>query len=200
MKDYSQHKESTFIFNYIKDNNFNIPKNIVEIGALDGVTNSNSRMFIELGWNATLIEPNPYSYQKLLINTSKHFKKVKTFNVAIADTVDIKRFTPIMKQNMQGRSHLSEIGDIWVLTLPIDVILSKEKQIGIMSIDAEGYDTVIVKSLIENTSIRPKILMVENISPEDRVTPQIEQEKILSKEYEFVKQISVNGIWKLKTL
>ena len=43
MKDYSQHGESTYLYEFIKDKN--ITKYFVEVGALDGKTNSNARMF-----------------------------------------------------------------------------------------------------------------------------------------------------------
>ena len=74
-----------------------------------------------------------------------------------------------------------------------------KEQVGIMSIDAEGYDTRIVDYIINKTNIRPQILMVENISRVGQRDQKQLQADLLSNEYEFIAQIKVNGIWKLKT-
>jgi FkbM family methyltransferase len=199
MKDYSQHGEGMFIWNYIKNNDITIPNVFFEIGGLDGITNSNSRMFFEMGWKGVLVEPNPHSFIKLIKNTS-NFNGVYKFNVAISNNFNISNFNIVTKQNFQGHSSLSEGGKHKVITVPIEFIAKQTyKEIGIMSIDAEGYDTIIVKNLIES-NLRPKILMVENMTKDDRLTHVKDQKNILETEYEFIKQISVNGIWKLKTL
>mgnify|MGYP000927164428 CR=1 FL=1 len=199
MKDYSQHGESTFISNYIKNKKLKIPNVFFEIGALDGITNSNSRMFFEQGWSGALVEPNPNSFAKLFQNT-KNLKKVSKFHVAIAEKFDIKNFSIVTTKNFEGSSGLDEKGRYKVICVPLDFITKDFPNIGIMSIDAEGYDTVIVDYLINQSTVRPKILMVENMTKSDRTTFIKKQSDILKKEYEFIRQISVNGIWKLRTL
>lgn len=197
MKDYSQHKESTFIYNYIKNNNLNITKFVVEIGGLDGVTNSNSRMFIEQGWKGLIVEPNPNSYFKLVNNTKQFKNNVQTFQVAITDKFETQKFEIVTKNNFAGHSNINNKGTYTVLCLPIDMLV--KEQVGIMSIDAEGYDTRIVDYIINKTNIRPQILMVENISRVGQRDQKQLQADLLSNEYEFIAQIKVNGIWKLKT-
>lgn len=39
---------------------------VVDIGAADGVSNSNSRKLILDGWSGLLVEPNPNNYNKLV--------------------------------------------------------------------------------------------------------------------------------------
>lgn len=67
IKSYSQHKEDLFLFDYINKNNIDCSKNIVDIGALTGTHNSNSRLFLDEGWKGYLIEPNPTSNKKNLV-------------------------------------------------------------------------------------------------------------------------------------
>lgn len=60
--DYSQYGEQEFILNFFGDK-----KGIlVDVGAADGITNSNTKKLIENGWGGLLIEPTPINYNKLL--------------------------------------------------------------------------------------------------------------------------------------
>jgi len=61
---FSQGLEEKFILQYFGDNPIN--KVYVELGAYDGVTNSNTRALQLLGWAGILIEPNPTPFKKLL--------------------------------------------------------------------------------------------------------------------------------------
>lgn len=53
MKSYSQNQEDKFILNYFG----NYKGTLLEVGANDGQTLSNSKLFIEQGWKAHLVEP-----------------------------------------------------------------------------------------------------------------------------------------------
>lgn len=53
MKSYSQNQEDLFVIKYFGD----YKGTLLEIGANDGQTLSNSRALIENGWSATLVEP-----------------------------------------------------------------------------------------------------------------------------------------------
>ena len=57
MKDFSQHGESIWLYNYIAENNIMTPEVFVDIGALDGITNSNARLFLSQGWKGILFQP-----------------------------------------------------------------------------------------------------------------------------------------------
>ena len=56
---YDQHRERRCIVDYIRKNNLSVPTVYVDIGASDGVCNSNSRYFIHQGWVGYLFEPCP---------------------------------------------------------------------------------------------------------------------------------------------
>lgn len=61
MKDYSQNGEQSQFLKYFGD----FRGTVLDIGANDGITFSNSRALIELGWDAVLVEPAPIAFEKL---------------------------------------------------------------------------------------------------------------------------------------
>ena len=74
MNSYSQNGEDLFILNYFKDY-----KGIVlDIGANDGVTFSNSKLLIENGWKSHLIEPSyACDHLALLYMTNRNTRAYK---------------------------------------------------------------------------------------------------------------------------
>lgn len=58
---YSQNDEERVILDYFRGTT----GHLTDIGANDGVTFSNSRALIELGWTADLIEPSPLALKRL---------------------------------------------------------------------------------------------------------------------------------------
>lgn len=60
---YSQSKEEQYITEYFKD----FTGTLLDIGANDGKTFSNSLRLIELGWKAVLVEPAPTAWDNLLL-------------------------------------------------------------------------------------------------------------------------------------
>ena len=78
---YSQCNEELFIFEYFKDKNNGV---VVDIGAADGVTNSNSRHLIEIGWSGLLVEPNKKNFNKLK-NLYIESTNIKLENVGCSD-------------------------------------------------------------------------------------------------------------------
>ena len=60
MKDYSQNGEQKIILEYFQDK---YKGKVLDIGANDGITLSNSRALIEKGWDGVLIEPAPSAAQ-----------------------------------------------------------------------------------------------------------------------------------------
>lgn len=61
MKDYSQNNEQKIILDYFGD----FRGAVLDIGANDGVTLSNSRALVALGWRAVLVEPSPAAFVQL---------------------------------------------------------------------------------------------------------------------------------------
>lgn len=203
---YSQHNEDEFLLKYIKDNRINVPKVIVEIGAWDAEERSNSRMFIQGGWRGYLIEPledqfykidkfYEYNFKVDVINCAIGSESGKGYFITNDELPDHAHLSDVRNENYdfieeQNQPHLGDAKMIHVLTLPdlFQVILVKE--IGILSIDIEGMDSVIAKQLI-NSEYRPTFIIIEGNN--EKSTKR--QQKILSKDYTMIKVKNVNTIW-----
>lgn len=188
MKDYSQHGESLFLWNYIKDNKLEVPKLFVDVGALDGLRNSNSKLFIEAGWEGVLIEPNPFVFIDIFKNNQG--LKFHACNLAISDSTDFKPFY-IRNKNIRGDSKLSKKGNYMVVTTTLDKIINKP--IGILDIDTEGHDTIIIQDVLSK-NIYPHFIIIES-NTEEMFREQV---LILDKKYNLIKRMNVNSIWEKK--
>lgn len=190
MESFSQHKEDLFIYKYINENGIDVPNKIIDIGALTGLHNSNSRFFINKGWDCIMIEPNPNSFNTLKENT-KNLKCILE-NVAICETDENISFEI---GRIPGHSKINkENGKITVKGMTLNSLFEKYpdyKELGILDIDVEGYEEIILTELLK-TEIRPTIIIVEHQKIGDRIK---KQNDILSNEYEMIKSISVNNIW-----
>jgi len=58
MKIYSQNLEQNYILEYFKDRR----GTFIDIGANDGLTLSNTRALVELGWRGVFVEPSPMAF------------------------------------------------------------------------------------------------------------------------------------------
>jgi FkbM family methyltransferase len=82
MTKYSQNEEQTYILNYFANH---APGHLLDIGANDGQTLSNSRALIEYkDWSGLLVEPSPTAFKKLN-SLYKDNDLVECLNVAIAN-------------------------------------------------------------------------------------------------------------------
>ena len=82
MNRYSQNDEQTYILNYFANH---APGHLLDIGANDGQTLSNSRALIEYkDWSGLLVEPSPTAFNKLN-SLYKDNDLVECLNVAIAN-------------------------------------------------------------------------------------------------------------------
>jgi FkbM family methyltransferase len=155
---YSQNKEQDYIVNYFAGKT----GKLLDIGANDGKTFSNSLALIELGWAAVLVEPSPSAYTKLR-ELHKENDKVMCLRVAIG--------------NKQGTTWLHDMGehvgngdtsllsttiasekDRWPGTafkrVKVDVIPYEDiiDDYDFITIDAEGLDIDILKQInLDNT-------------------------------------------------
>lgn len=77
---YAQNHEDDIFLKFFSDHK----GNLLELGANDGKTLSNSLLLIENGWSATLVEPSPTVFTKLQ-ELHKDNDKVKCLQVAVSD-------------------------------------------------------------------------------------------------------------------
>lgn len=79
-KMYSQGQEEQYILSHFGD----FKGTLLDIGANDGKTFSNSLALIERGWKAVLVEPSPVAYEKLYELHNDNLN-VECFEVAIGE-------------------------------------------------------------------------------------------------------------------
>jgi len=127
-------------------------KYLVDIGAADGVDNSNSRELLKWSWNGLLVEPNPQYFRDLLKLYSGDAihgltRNVKLSHYAISDVPGRKRFY----LNNQCSSLVYPIGptvEVEAVTLTDLFTLYKvPTYFEFMSIDCEGHDMAVLRSL-----------------------------------------------------
>lgn len=143
--DYSQNNEQEIILNYFKG----FTGTVLDIGANDGKTLSNSLALIELGWTGFLYEPSPGAY-KACKELHKDNKKVSVINKAVSNTKGKIIFydcqdSLVSSMNLElVRSWNKPYIDIDVDVIPYSEIKCKPDFI---TIDAEGMDLIILKQI-----------------------------------------------------
>ena len=174
--DYSQYEEQSFLLNYFKDNTRGT---LVDIGAADGINNSNSKKLIELGWSGLLVEPTPLNYQKLIkLYSGNTLVKIencgcgdKTENLTFyVDNNDefhqISTFSVEQKTGCEQyfKCTFNEINSIIYNT---QKLLTKHnlKKIDFISIDTEGYDNNVLFGINFNETL-VDLICVENLCEE----------------------------------
>lgn len=165
---YSQNQEDIFILNYFGD----YKGTLLEIGANDGQTLSNSKLFIDNGWKALLFEPG--SVFKDLYDLHKRNDNVRIFPFGIGDKEEKVKF-------YQSGAHIPNGTDKGLVstcdfqeTLRWPDVDFEEKTIELypfsaikeyapfdfISIDAEGYDWKILQQ-INLEAVSCKALCIE---------------------------------------
>ncbi len=150
----------------------------IDIGAHDGISFSNTKLFEDLGWQGICVEPNPDMYEKLCRN-----RRSINLNVAISKSDGVSRFTKVNgSSNMLSgltetfskehkervKRELKEMGgdieeiEIQTRTLGgiIDEYFKDRKSINLVSIDVEGAEQAILES-IDFDKYDIKLLIVE---------------------------------------
>lgn len=164
---YSQGNEEQIILDYFKD----FKGKLLDIGANDGKTFSNSLALIELGWSATLVEPSVTAFEKLK-EIHKDNLKTLLFNFAIGSKKE-KLTLNESGHHLKDKSDIALLSSLhkseiikWVAqgvefkTYEVDIVPYSEikDNYDFITIDAEGYDLEILKQIdLTNT----KLLCIE---------------------------------------
>jgi len=154
------------------------PKRVIQVGAnegkfeyakVDGLDFLFEFLLKRSRYEAMLIEPSPDSFEALKLNYSSHRNKLHFFRCAVSD----KHQTLYL--NLRGRdgkmSFLSEKNDdskflqIAVECFSVQSLMNLVgwDRVGFVKVDAEGYDSLIVASILNSLPPKrlPKILMWE---------------------------------------
>ena len=178
---------------------------VVEVGANDGVFCSNSYPFIQRGWRAALVEPNPAMQEKLQLLYGRN-DKVKSFGVACGAEDGSSRLF-LGRNGEDGYATLSTEDSWWyketrseesvpVTVTRLDSILDSAgcpQIFELLSIDTEGFDYDVLQGL-DFRRFRPKVIITEDEKPP--FTNKEKKEKVLfANGYKFVRRFASNAIW-----
>ena len=140
---YSQNGEDEFLLKYFSGRE---PGRLIDIGAHDGRTFSNSLALIEAGWLGCLVEPNPQSMSEL-IKLHGNNKRVTLVNCAILPTPTalielwsskhaISTVEPVFKDNWQ-QVGFDDFVPVWVAPITPETLYRLSGPASFISIDVE---------------------------------------------------------------
>ena len=153
---------------------------VVDIGAADGVSNSNSRKLILDGWSGLLVEPNPNNYNKL-VNLYNENDKIKILNVGCSfengndlifyvDQND--EFEQLSTFSLEQVQKCKEIYGCEFVEKKIDVVKTSDifsknniSKINFLSVDTESFDYNVIKG-IDFEKVEIDLICVEHLNNE----------------------------------
>jgi FkbM family methyltransferase len=173
--DYSQYGEQEFLLKFFENKTDGI---LVDIGAADGITNSNSRKLLEMGWSGLLVEPNTSNFEKLQITYSNN-ENIKMFNLGCSS--ESKKNSKFFIDKNDVYEQLSTFSEIQMencksyfncefVESTIDLIKTQElleacfiSHIDFLSVDTESYDHLVIEGIdFYKTNI--KLICVEHVN------------------------------------
>eukprot|EP01124_Arcella_intermedia_P031329 TRINITY_DN7047_c0_g1_i1.p1 TRINITY_DN7047_c0_g1~~TRINITY_DN7047_c0_g1_i1.p1 ORF type:complete len:323 (-),score=63.37 TRINITY_DN7047_c0_g1_i1:95-1027(-) len=189
--DVSGDGEFGMIYKYMTQHKLSIPRTVVDIGANDCIVGSNSFNLIELGWAAYLVDPLPDNNKKCREVLEGFIWKKQSISIlpyAVGDEDKQATFFIYPHANLQmasldssayGLREGQEYTEVQVEVKSV-VSLGKElpKEIGVLSVDAEGVEEVIVRQFME-LGYKPAFVVVEVL--------RVGEEKIQSLLKDYVK-------------
>jgi len=180
---YSQNNEEEVIRNYFAGRT----GRLLDIGANDGVTFSNSFALLQAGWTGMLIEPSLKASTRLKELYKGNTKGIECFNFGIAETTGFFEFhesgpfdhqgadigllstLEIAETGRWGSRVAYETGNAWFMSFSDFLAACCERNIRkfeFISIDAEGYDWRILQQ-IDLNEVGCKCLCIEHNGKED---------------------------------
>jgi len=179
---------------------------LVEIGAHDGASLSNSSLLIEQGWSALLIEPLPGPYNRLAQKYQQN-QNVTCLNLAIANTTGSQKFH-IGADGPDGmKSTLCQDDNAWfannksdvTIDVSVDILTNvlqrwgKADHFDLLLVDAEGMDYECLQSL-DFELFSPNVIVTEIY--EWNIEKHISKRELLAKQgYSLFRVVSCNEIW-----
>lgn len=198
---YSQYGEDLIIAELFPD--LNSHHNLIDIGAFEPRALSNSRLLIERGWDATLIEFSPHPLRNLVKEYNgnpnvrviaaavtpqpQHVTKFRMTDDAISsDQPDTEFRWARMRPGYDGGFY----GDLWVPTISVKALVDQfygDKPIHFVSVDTEGSSVEIAVEFMKlEHSWKPQVLCVEY---DDKLVYLLEQAQVLQ-----YRQAHINGV------
>ena len=171
---YSQNREEEIILRVVAKRE---PGYVLDVGAHDGRTNSNSLALIERGWKAILVEPSPFAFAKLLDLHGQN-PRVTLVNATVGTERRCVKFYECQgDQYSTTREDMAKLWETrgikyrsyWVSQITVSELIN---EIGcgadILSIDCEGVSFDILTSIPSAWS--PSVIVVEHDSRAIEIT------------------------------
>lgn len=169
-KSYSQCGEDIIIGRLLKMLNISKPF-YIDIGANDPVIYSNTYSFYEKGAHGILVEPNPALSKKIKNKRPKDIVlevgvgvKKGALTYFMFDNHSLNTFSPEEASGAEKKGYkVTKKTEIAIKTFGEIIAENDVKNIDLLSLDVEGLDLEILKS-VDFKSCRPKIICVETQS------------------------------------
>jgi hypothetical protein len=193
---YSQHGEDTLIEKYLIDNKIMINPIFVDIGAYNGINDSNSLLFRE-----------KYGYIRYLVDANPIIREIKD-EIADQEFIVTEKGLYGYLEVLNGNWGLATVKTAKKKTKNYDKEcitiqeylknkeLTEKNSIGVLSLDIEGNEDIILLQLLKETKVRPYVICVEGNTNEAKEKIR----KVLKKDYIEIGEISVNLIFIRKDL
>ena len=190
-KFYSQQDEDIVLYNmFFKEQRNGV---YLEMGALDGITYSNTKFFEEtLGWSGTLIEASPVFFKTLEKNRPNN----RLFHNAVCSE---RKMITFSGNNAEAgiRAHMSDAhikrnnfggATSQVQCERLSVLLKGVSNIDLWSLDVEGAEYDVLQSMDWNIPVR--VIIIERNSNDFLI-----ENFLLSKGFNYVREQRGNRIW-----
>jgi FkbM family methyltransferase len=200
--DYSQYGEQEFILNYFK----NKKGVLIDIGAADGINNSNTKKLIENGWSGLLVEPTPINYKRLLeLHSNNNLIIIENCGCGdittdsifyIDNNDDYHQISTFLEEQKKGCENyynctFDEINTKVYNTTEL-LIKHNLTNIDFLSIDTEGYDEKVLLG-IDFDKININLICVETIT-------DLNNNILLNNNFELIHKTTGNKFFKNKKI
>ena len=172
--DTSWHGQAEFIMRELKRHPLSsqVARLVVDIGAHDGVWQSNSHVFLQAGWRGLLIEPHERTYSSLQRNVGRRFPNVRLVRAAVTASLHASPGRVVTRGWLDGTENRVDNatdcdGPACVTMLPLPLLLAREgvpRRFAFLSLDVEWGPAGTARALRAMLAhgYRPEILCVEN--------------------------------------
>lgn len=151
------------------------PGTLIDIGAWEPVNFSNSRMFIESGWSATLVEFSPHPLSNLVRAYSGN-ERVRVISAAVTTIPQHVQKFRITDDCLSSNSeeHFEKwkdfnpgyYGEMWVPTISVQALIDQFHPTGpidFLNVDTEGSSVEIALTFMRlDEGWRPRVICVEH--------------------------------------
>lgn len=170
-KKYSQVDEELVLLNHFGDHK----GTLLDVGASDGTSYSNTRRLMESGWSGVFVEPDYEAFSKLR-ELYRGNPKAKLINCAVGEAHGLAEFfkhpnAVFSTMSAEWKDRLPHLAPWNPPYLVATVPLSSLFQYGpydYINIDVEGWDEKLVRLLTPSQVAASKVISAEYVSVEER--------------------------------